>query len=124
MADHADNSQSFLRLAQIIALDCARKVGPESRWGVDAEVLAWWNDDDGMWLITRPEPGGGEGCVDLVQYWKAEVGLPWTQTVEDGGDVDMDIRAALEGRYRKGVEVLKEVGRCLNVSLLSWQVPS
>jgi hypothetical protein len=131
----------FRRQAQIIALDTIPMPGDASRsksfspgpssssffkdrrhprYGLDKEIIAWWEDDHGLWLVTLMER---VDTKDLVQAWGEIFGM---------GDRAQEGRELVDGQhkhvrkdkskasgmacYGEACEVLLQVVDCMMVS--------
>jgi hypothetical protein len=67
---HSGDRETFRRRAQFIALDTVDTAGTSSSAGTCKytavkQVLAWWDDDSGYWLVTE----GEDGLATLQEKW-------------------------------------------------------
>jgi hypothetical protein len=95
-------------------------IDTHKRYGLDKEVLAWWEDEHGLWLLTLMDR---EPTQDLVEVWGGIIGR---------GDVHHQVRELINGEnktspkgkmrstgmeaYAEACEVLLKVVDCLTVS--------
>lgn len=57
----------FRRQAQLLALGTIPTApGPSNRYGRVREVIAWWEDEHGLWFVVDEEPEEG---INLVEAW-------------------------------------------------------
>lgn len=63
----SDLKAKLRRHAQLVAIDT---LGGGGRFSAVQDVVAWWEDEDGYWLVTR----GTEPSVPLPQWWQGVKG--------------------------------------------------
>ena len=94
-----------------------RGLKPLDRAGVDTEVLGWWDDRSGVWLITRVE--NAADLVPLVQYWETVFGSRGAAAASPSSIITD------ESTISRCCILLAQVALCMKVSLgPAFQTPS
>ena len=102
------------RFAQLVAIDTmGEKEGArtsKARFSAVTEVLAWWEDEEGYWLVYTSDR---EDVEPLTVYW--------TEIYEGKGKGKGKEREGASGGYCTECFCLLSVAEVMRVSL--WQVP-
>ena len=85
---------------------------------MDTDVVAWWEEESGMWLLTRAP----KTPQSLVAVWSDLVGPPGALLDQLGPQESKEGALSNEGtpltRYAVACELLFQVLECLLVSAL------
>lgn len=104
----AQGSESVIHSSDYFQSTLDDQLKPPHRAGTDKEILAWWEDEIGLWLVTREDRL--EDFVTLTQYWDNLYDT-------DDGDEDVDVAIVEDAKYMvKAIVVLAQLAYCLRVS--------
>ena len=105
---NGQGSGSIISSSDKFQFSTEEQLRPARRAGKDKKIMAWWEDQYGLWLVTREEVLGD--FVPLAQFWENMFA-----SVEKGGNLTTGRNEKLTS---KSVIVLAQLVCCFRVGRL------